>query len=478
MRNTTSLSIGREALSGFVSNISMGIFGFAGTIIFARVLGASGLGVYQTALAAAFIFTELSNGVSAAIKKRVSEVDTEASEFLGAGLIIHTLFSVLILIILFIFRKPVSAYFGSVEISFGVIAVIVSLGLFQIATGFYSGIGYPAHSSWMDTLRSVFTLACQLGLLWIGLEAFGLIMGLTIGTLLAAILTIIKAGAFPTIPTREPLSRIYIFARWSVPSGLLKNLYSSSDLLIITAVSSSTSAGFYTAARQLVRPATFISSSISNALHVKSSGRHSANREVVQDLLNSVAYAGIIAIPILFGSLAMPNSIPRTVFGAKFDAAGSALIGLALFQINNVYVSQFEAVFASIDRPDTVFRVNVVVTIIYLPLAIGLGYNLGLLGVISATVFSETIRFIIYQYLAHDEFDRIIFPRAIIEQILSATVMFLILNHLLRFTHANELFFVFLLIIIGAIIYFCTLLAVSPHFRLLLRNMISSDINR
>lgn len=472
MRDTTTLGIGREALSGLISNIVMGALGFAGTLIFARVLGASGLGVYQTALAASFVFTELSSGIASAIKKRVSEVDTEAEEFLGAGLIIHTSFSIFVLLAFLVVKKPASSYFGSPEIAFGVIAVVMSLGLFQISNRMYGGIGYPARSSWMDTIRSAFTLVCQLGLLWAGLEAFGLIIGLTVGTLITVLLTIMMAGIRPAIPTRQTLSRIYGFARWSVPNGLLKNLYSSSDLLIITALASSASAGFYTAARQLVRPSTFISSSIGNALYVKSSGRHSAGREVVQDLLNSVAYAGLIAVPILFGALAMPSAIPRTVFGGEFAAAGGALIGLSFFQIFDVYVSQFESVFGSIDRPDTIFRVNVVVTVVHLPLAIGFGYEYGLLGVVAATVIAELIRFAVYQYLAYLEFDRIILPRPIIEQILSAGIMLAVLKAVLSVIEIRGWFVLILLVAGGAAIYFCTLFIISSHFRFALRNVI------
>lgn len=476
MRDTTSLGIGREALSGVVSNVVMGALGFVGTLVFARVLGSSGLGVYQTALAAAFIFTELSSGVASAVKKRVSEVDTEPAEFLGAGFIVHLLFSVLVFIVFVVVRGPASSYFGSMGVTFGVVAVVVSLGSFQISNRFYAGIGYPARSSWMDTIRSVFTLVFQLGLLWIGFEAFGLIIGLTIGTLITVGLTVFAANVRPTIPTRRTLHRIYDFARWSVPNGLLKNLYSSSDLLIISALASSSAAGFYTVARQLVQPATFVSSSIGNALYVKASGRHSAGREIVQDLLNSVSYAGLIAIPLFFGALAMPNAIPRTVFGGEFAAAGGALIGLGLFQISNVYASQFESVFGSIDRPDTVFRVNIVVTTVHLPLAVGLGYEYALLGVVYATVIAEAIRLLIYQYLSYIEFDRIVLPRPIVEQVLSGATMFVVLTAVLTTVSVRGWIMLLLLVGGGAIVYFATLFAISSHFRLALRNVIPIEV--
>lgn len=470
MRDTTTLGIGQEALYSLVSNITMGVVGFAGTFIFARVLGATGLGVYQTALAAAFVFTELSSGVAVAVKKRVSEVDTDPAKFLGGGLLFHILFSLLVLTAFLVFQRPAIEYFGSKDIVIGMILILVSLGLFQVANRTYSGIGYPAQSSWIDTIRSVLTLILQVWLLWVGLEAFGLIVGLAFATLVTALLAIVVAGVQPSIPDQQTVEQIYDFARWSVPNGLLNNLYSSSDILIITAAAGSTAAGLYTVGRQLTQPAIYLSSSIKNVLYVKSSGRHSAGQEVVQDLMNSVSYAGLIAIPLFFGALSMPSAIPRTVFGGEFAAAGGALIGMSLFQISNVYVAQFESVFGSIDRPDFIFWVNVGITFFHLPLAIGLGYEYGLLGVISATVIAEGIRFVIYQYLAYYEFNRIILPRPIIEQVLSAVTMFGVLRAALMFIRVRGWFILLLLICGGAIIYFCTLLIISSHFRLALRN--------
>jgi len=475
MRDTTTLGIGREALYSLISNITMGVVGFAGTFIFAQVLGASGLGVYQTALAAAFVFTELSSGIAVAVRKRVSEVDTDPSKYLGGALLLHVLFSLTVLLAFIVARGPAIRYFGSKEIVIGVILVVTSLGFFQIANRVYAGMGYPSRSSWMDTVRSVFTLIAQVVLLWIGLEAFGLIVGLAIATVVTAVLAVLIAGVRPKLPTKQTLDRIYEFARWSVPNGLLNNLYSSSDILIITAVAGNAATGLYTVAKQLVQPAAYLSGSISNALYVKSSGRHSAGQGITQDLTNSVAYAGLLAIPMFFGALAMPNAIPRTVFGGEFAAAGGALIGMGVFQLSNVYASQFESIFGSIDRPDVVFRVNVAVTVVHLPLAVGLGYGYGLLGVVAATVVAEVIRFVVYQYLAYSRFSRVILPRPVMEQALSGAVMFGLVESVLLFTRIRGWFILLPIVAGGAVVYFATLFLISSHFRTAIRNAVPVD---
>jgi len=166
MRDTTSLSVGREALYSLVSKLVMALVGFGGTIVFARLLGPSGLGVYRTALAVAFVATQVSGGVGSAIQKRVSEVDTDPQEFFGAGLVIHLGITVVVLVGLVLLIDPAATYFGSIEVAFGAVAVVATLGLFNVVNRMYAGIGYPARSSWMDTIRSVVTLGFQLLFLW------------------------------------------------------------------------------------------------------------------------------------------------------------------------------------------------------------------------------------------------------------------------------------------------------------------------
>jgi O-antigen/teichoic acid export membrane protein len=476
MRDTTSLSVGREALYSLVSKLVMALVGFGGTVVFARLLGPSGLGVYRTALAVAFVATQVSGGVGTAVKKRVSEVDTDPGTFFGAGLIAHVGITVVVLVGLVLFIDPAAEYFGSVEVALGAVAVVATLGLFNVVNRMYAGIGYPARSSWMDTIRSVVTLGFQLLFLWAGTEAFGLLAGLALGTLASALLTTVAAGVRPAVPDRVTFERVYDFARRSVPNGLLTNLYSSADVMIITAVVGSAATGLYTTALQLVMPAAMLAGSIGGALGVRTSGRSSAGEAVDQDLLNAMSYTGLFAVPMFFGALAMPRAIPRTLFGPEFAAAGAALIGMALFQIGNVYAKPFESTFQGIDQPGVVLRVNLVILVFHLPLAVVLGTEYGLIGVVGATVAAEGIRIAVYQILAYREFDRIAVARPMAEQFVSAGAMYLMLEAVLTTVGVRNWVVLVTLVGAGATVYFGTLFVISSHFRVTLDNALPLDL--
>lgn len=475
MADTTTLGIGGEALSSLVSRFVMAAIGFGGTVVFARVLGASGLGIYKTALAVAFVGTQLSSGIGTAIKKRVSEVDAEPGEYLSTGIISHIGFSAFILVALLLASERATAYFGAWELVLGVGLVIATVGMFNVVNSMYAGLGYPARSIWADTLRSALTLICQIALLWVGLEAFGLILGLATGTIGATVFSWAVSGVWPRLPEREHFKRVFEFARWSIPNGLLTNLYSSADIIIITAVAGSAATGLYTVANQLVMPAAFLASSISQALFVKASGRFSADKGFSADLINSVAYSGLFAVPILFGALAMPRAIPRTIFGGEFATAGTALVGMALFQVASVYASPFEQIFGSIDRPDVVFRVNVGITIFHLPVAVFLGSYYGLIGVITASAAAEWVRLVTYQSLSYLEFGRVVVPRPVLEHVASGIGMFVILEGALTTIVVKNWIVLLAVVGGGAAIYFGILFVISPHFRLTLGHALPVD---
>ncbi|MFB6129211.1 MAG: lipopolysaccharide biosynthesis protein [Salinigranum sp.] len=474
MKETPELSLGRETLIGVGSKAVNGVLGFAGVIVFANVLGDVGLGKYRTVLAAAFVVTQVSAGTSTAIQKRVSEVDVSPAEFLGAGLAFHLVFSILVGVGFLVVEPFVSPYFGTYELAGGVVLVVFALGLFNVVNRFYAGIGYPALSSWVDTARSLLTLLFQLLFLFFGLQAFGLVLGFVVGTVGSALVSYAVAGVTPARPTHRVFRRIYDFARWSVPGSLLTNLYSSADVLIVRVFAGASGVGFYSVAIQMSQPSSMFGSAITNAFTIKSSGLDSVGKSVRADLKNVMSYAGLIAVPMTFGALAIPNALFTTLFGPSFaDAPGLALVGLMVFQMFSTYCSPLSAAAAATDRPDINFRMNVAVVAVHLPLAALLGYYYGLLGVIASTVAVEIGRFTVYQYIAHRHFGGVVFTRPMGEQVFSGAVMFALVWAIEHYV-VTITSWVWLVVVVGvgAAAYFLVLGVVSRHFRATVGNVL------
>jgi O-antigen/teichoic acid export membrane protein len=466
-RSTSSLSIGRETLVSLASKVLTMASGFVGIVIFANVLQDVGLGEYRTVLAAAFVLTQVPSGIGSAVRKRVSEVEVDPGAYLGTGLVAYGTFVALVVAGYLVTRPLAVDYFGTPELAAGVVLVAASVGLFKLLEPFYAGTGYPGLASWLDSGRSLLTLPLQVGLLVVGMEAFGLVVGLTAATLVACAATLAIARVRPRWPAWATAERVYEFAKWSVPTNLLSNLYSSADVLVLRWAAGAGPVGYYAAALQLVVPGAMFSTSIKQALTVKSSGVDSAGGAVRRDLVNSLSYAGLFAIPIFFGALAIPRELMVTIFGSSFaDDPHLALAGLALFQVSNAYRHPFEGTIEGTDRPELVTRVSVALVVVHLPLAVVLGREFGLLGVVGATLLAEVLRLGAFQYVVHRHYGGVVVTRPMVEQAVAGVGMFLVVDRVESSLLPVDSWLTLLVVVgVGAAAYFLALLAVSGHFR-------------
>lgn len=466
-RDASKLSISREAFLNVIAKLIQTVLGFAGIIILTRWLGNDGLGRYRTVLAATFFILTISEDVAAVVKKRIAEVDTDPPEFLMLGLLVHGGVTVATILGLFVFRSMAVPYFGSVELTAGVAIATASIGFFSVLNYYQAGIGYPARQTWSDSLRSVLALGAQVGLLLLGFQEFGVVVGLAIASVISGVFVWFSVRPTPVIPTAQTAHRTYTYARHSVPSSLIGGLYQNADPLLIRAFSGAGDVGFYSLATQLAMPGTLFASSISSVLSVKSSGVDSVGGDVRRDLVNSASYAGLISIPILFGALAISNAIMQSgLFGTTFsNAPGSVLIGIALIQVSNTYQKPFTSAIGGIDRPEIILRVNLFTVVVYGPAAVGLGSVYGLLGVVAGAVIAEGVRLGIYQFTAVRLFGGTVFPRPAGHQFLAGGIMFVAVEGASRLTNPNRLTMLGALIGFGAIVYFSALLVISQQFR-------------
>jgi O-antigen/teichoic acid export membrane protein len=465
-RDARDIDVGREALISLGAKLVGAGFGFAGSVVFARALGPDEYGIYAAAMAGAYLVVQVSGGIGGAVRKRVSEVDVEPGRYLGTGIAAHGGLTVAVLVTAIVFRGSLSQFLGSRTVLWGAVLVVGALGLFQVVNRAYAGLGYPGRSTGVDTLRTVGTVGVQaLLVFWVGWEAEGLLLGLAAATGLLALGSLHATGVRPSLPDREAFRRLYTFARYQVPASVLTNAYSEADKLVLKAVAASTVVGHYTVASQLVMPASMLAGSIGDALGVKVSGISSAGENFRDELANATAYAGLFAVPMLFGALALQKRLVVTIYGPAYSEAWPAVVGLAAFQVFNSYGRPFEATFSGSDRPRIVFWINAVVLVVHLPLAIWLGITEGLLGVVAATVVAEGVRLLVYQVLVARQTGAFVLPRPVIAQVgagIVTLVSVLGVRHFVTITGWPRLLAA---ISLGAGAYFGALWLFSPHFR-------------
>jgi O-antigen/teichoic acid export membrane protein len=468
---TASLSLGREASVALFAKFALAVLGFVGIVYFYRELGPAVIGVYYTVLAGAKVASQVPGGVSSAIQKRVSEVETDSGEYLGLGLAVVGVASALATLAAFALRPWLVAYVPSTVHVLGGVAILASLSLFAMSNRFYSGIGYPGASFWTDAVRSALTLAAQVAFLALGFRELGLVWGFVLATAVTGVGVVVLARVPPRVPSRQVFDRTVAFAKWSVPNAFTSNLYQRVDVLILAALVGSAAVGVYEPALRLTVPALFVASGLGDSLTVKASGLSSLGRDVLADMKNAVSYTGLLAIPIFFGALAIPEALMRTVYGPTAVEGALALVGLAAFQVFNAFRIPFDRVVNGIDRPELQFVVGGFTLLVNVPLAVVLAGPYGLEGVVLATLIAEAVRFVVYQAVAVRVFGGVVFTRPIVEQVVAGVVMFLAVELLVTRVAIASWFHLLAVVGVGGAVYFLALTLLSPHFRLTVGNV-------
>jgi len=469
---------GLEVSQGFAAKIILAVVGFAGSIVFARVLGPVGYGAFYTVLVVANVVDKPITGFGTACKKRISEYDLDPGEILGAGLAVAGAGILVTAVAITI----ASRYFDVFEIDNGSVFVAIlftGLVLFKVLQPMVAGVGKFGTSIVLDMIRSLLTIPLQILLVvGFGLGVSGMVFGLTIASLLTVPLELYVLGARPAVPSAVTIRSLWSYAKFSIPNNFVGTAYSRLDILLLSAVLGSGAAGQYQIAMQLVLPGILLSSVMGSGLFAEVSTQVSQNKAVDRQITNNVAFASLFAIPIVFGALAMPESIVVTVFGGQYREAATLMIGLGFFQILRTQVSQISSVLSGFDRPDLNLWIKTVTMVTNIILGVALVYRIGLIGVVIATIVAEATNYVLLTYYARRHVAYDILPAPLRYQVLAAGIMFVVVELLHQIFGIGSWFDLLSIVGIGAAVYGAALVTMSDIFMLTARHILNDAKNR
>lgn len=473
--SASEADFGLEISKGVVAKFAMAVIGFAGSVVFARVLGPSGYGAFYVIQTLVTVLDNPITGWGDACKKRISETGFPTDEALGSGLIGATVLPLLVIPSAILFQQFTNIYdLSRMMVPFSVL--FASMCFFVVTNRILSAQSNFSAAEWADTLRSLLTTPFQLALILLGMGVTGMVYGLTAATVLTVPYVLYRTGIKPAHPSRNSLTSIASYAKFSIPNGFIGTAQSRMDILLLGAILSSSAVGEYQVSMQLTMVGTFIGSAASAGLMARVSDFWSqGNPEaVVDDLSNSLGYASVLAIPIFFGAAAMPNDLVVTIFGSQYSGIGSVLIGLALFRVVDMQSTQLKSTISGLDRPSVNTRIGILVLV----MNIGLGYVLllkyGILGVVVATILSEAVQYIALSYTIKQYLPEVpLFSRPLRHQILSGVVMFVLVDRAHAIVGISWWGELLLLVGLGGAIYFSVLVAISESFRVTVRGILA-----
>lgn len=462
-----------QVFKGFVGNILTAVIGFVGSIVFARVLGPAGYGAFYVISAAVSLADNPMQGFAEAGKKRMSESDSNEAKIVGATLCLGILATILLCPLVLLFGIPLIDINREGELF---VVLFTGVMFFKLLQPLVAGSGEFGMTTLLDSGRSFFTITFQLVLVLIGWGLGGMVAGLALGSAVMVPVSLRVLGIRASWPSREVISSLWEYARWSMPKNVVGTAISRMDILLLSVILTTGAAGQYRVAMNVLVPATFVSGVIGSGVFIETSEMISKEKVPTERIELGLGFGSILAIPVFFGAVAMPQDIVTTIYGSQYETAGTILVALAAYKFFETQTDQLLGAISGFDRPDLRFYISVCVLVMNLSLGIILGYQFGIIGVVIATLVTAIFQWLIALVLTRRLVSFQLFPRPIRRQFIAGLVMFgavVLLHRLYGVAWWGDLLAI---VSVGAAVYWLILLGISSQLRVALQSLLDSAV--
>lgn len=478
------MNLGRTSAVYFLSKLSASILGFAATIAIARILGAGPLGTYNLVLGlVAWLGIVGKVGITGAISKRVSEGE-EQGQYAAAGLALVLLMGSAIALGLFLFRPYVNDYIGQPVTVYVVLILFVTLTQ-SIVSSLLSGVHLVHLRGLLAPLRTGTRSVLQIGTVLAGLGVVGLFFGYIAGYLVVIIVGSVylyrKLDGISK-PEKKHFQSLFDYAKFAWIGSLQSRMFNYTDILVLGLFVSQALIGVYAAAWNIAQFLMLFAGAIRSTLFPEMSELSVKNdTDAIGHLVEeALSYSGLLLIPGLVGGAILGERILR-IYGDEFTQGAIILVILIGANLVMSYQNQILATLNAVDRPDLSFRVNVLFVISNVVFNLILIYQYSWIGAAIATLLSVSLSLALGFVYLREMLEFTVPWRALQHQTLSAVSMGLVVYfglwiensyHLL----AHNVITVFLLVSLGATVYFLILLTISETFRTTVSRNLPVDI--
>lgn len=418
---TATLDIWKESLDAASSSAVGFIISLAYTMLLVRLLPQSEVGLFFFYLAVVFLFIQFTKGVGAAVRKRVSSTDDTdlRREYLWSSFAILAPTLGVISISLYVASAVFGGY-SQIEISTnGVLIVIlttIGVSIMEIGRFYLSGTGSPGLSERYRVFIGKGSMVLLVVLLYFYPSAeLALALRGVAFTLAGAVMLYRSPYAFVS-PTRERITEILRFSKWSIPTHILNDFYHRWDTLLLGIMVGAVSISHYDTSVRLATIGFPLMLGISTAANVKLSGLYESDEPINKTFEKLLTATSLVAYPVILVFFFSGDIILEVMYGPEYIAAAGMLLGIAIQQVFQGYRFQFEALFNSCDVPHETTKTSafsVLVNVITAPLLV---LEFGAIGVIYSTLLAEVVRIAAYEYQAYIHTDQWFLHKAVLLQ--------------------------------------------------------------
>ncbi len=474
---------GQTSIIYVIFKITASIIGFFATVYFTRTLGSEIYGFYAITLSlVSWLVIVKSVGFGKAIVKRMSE-NEEPDEYLAAGAMIKGILTIVVTIIIIIFREHIDAYVGIPVANYVVLLILTSIFSSLISSalkGSHRVHIYAPLSTLKEAARSILMVA----LVFIGWELVGMFLGYAIGTTVMAAVGLWVVRPKLVLPRWRHIIRLLNFAKFSWLGNMRSKTFSNADILVLGFFVSSGLIGIYAIAYSLSKFLDIFGEGVQNALFPKMSKLSVRNNmSMISTLTNdALTYAGLFLIPGIIGAAVLGDRL-MLIYGPEFDIGHWILVVLLVGLVIYTYTKQLLNTLNAINRPDLAFRANGVFIATNIICNIFLVWQIGWFGAAIATVLSAGVGLVFSFHYAREQVAFTVPFSEIAHQWFAALLMGAVVYFARQIVEINfdwvddfNAAFVVLLVSLGAAVYFTLLLGISSTFRTTVTNNLPFNV--
>ncbi|SIR17656.1 Membrane protein involved in the export of O-antigen and teichoic acid [Haladaptatus litoreus] len=468
MTEATDVNLGSETAKATIAKFAMAATGFFASILFARELGPTMFGGYYLLFGATKLADRPLTGWATASKKRFSEDATKRREIIGAQFLFNAVWILFASGVALLLADNLRSYSGLTMAPLLFVILLVSESNYESFDRVLKARGQIGIATWIDALRSYLTLPLQIVFVFVfaGYGADGMVYGLVGATAVTFPIIIFYLRVRPTIPSLGTLRSLFRYARYSIPTDFFATLYNRFDMILLGVLLVPATAANYEVAAQLTMPATFVATLAGSGLMPRVSRLASEGRTVGQEITNTISFASILAIPILFGALSIPKALVVTVYGPKYTLGASLIAGIAAYRFVSTQTTPLSQTMNGLDRPDVNMRISSIALAANILLGVVLTHQFGAIGVVVATIVAESFIYVSTAYVVKREVPSVkLFPRPLRTQIGVGALMFFVVSAVGRVVVVRSWFDLGILLAVGVTTYVGVLLVVSPAMR-------------
>lgn len=382
-RSTFKLFVARSSRAGLL---------FAGTLFFARQMGASELGTFFLFQALqGFLTIPADFGIRGALEKRLSE-GSNPETMLGSALAFKLIMLLIVSAGILAAGGHVNRYLGE-ELAVYLVAAVV---LNDLARFFIQAI--------RGELRVEVTAPIEFGrrLIWVGIGAIlvtqgfgarGIVIGLVVSGAITLVWAYNRCNTSIGMVTVDDIYSLLNFSKYHFVSSIGGRIYQWMDIAIIGFLLAQSFVGAYEVAWQVTLLVLLLSKSIALSIFPQLSrwDAESATNKIEGTVTKAVGFALYASIPALVGGAIYATEILRFVFGAEYTVAATVLIVLLVEKLFQSFHTIVETSVRALNRPDLAAKATVATIGINLVLSPLLVVSIGFVGAAIATAVSWAV---------------------------------------------------------------------------------------